>query len=165
MLKLLFVMMYEAALRVSEVAQTPKAKHTIHLKHLSLKKNHFLLRFPSFKHKSKPDTTLKLMANSSPTCPMRLLKRYLQMRGSKEGPLFLWKNGMPLTRKYIFKMISAALKFAGRNSSHYNTHSFRIGKASDMANEGASPIKIALVGRWHSSAYKNYTKPKFIAVN
>ena len=56
------------------------------------------------------------------------------------------------------------LEKANFNPAHFNTHSFRIGKASDMAKAGASKTQIALAGRWRSNAYLKYIKPKYIDV-
>ena len=44
----------------------------------------------------------------------------------------------------------------------FNTHSFRMGKATDMHNRGYSDAQIAKAGRWASNAFMRYIKPNVI---
>jgi hypothetical protein len=46
----------------------------------------------------------------------------------------------------------------------YNTHSFRFGRATDMATQGYTDIQIRMAGRWSSAAYKKYIKPHIIVI-
>ena len=41
---------------------------------------------------------------------------------------------------------------------NYNTHSFRVGKASDMAVAGVPEAVIRKAGRWSSDAFKRYIR-------
>jgi len=54
------------------------------------------------------------------------------------------------------------LHMAGYSPKSFNTHSFRIGRATDMALEGCSDQQIKLAGRWKSYAFKDYIKPYLI---
>ena len=62
-------------------------------------------------------------------------------------------------------MLKQQLSELHYNPDHYNSHSFRIGKATTMAEEGYSDIQIANLGRWKSNAYKSYIKPQIIYSN
>ena len=59
----------------------------------------------------------------------------------------------------VTTVLKSQLTHLNYDATLYNTHSFRIGRASDMATEGYSENQIAMVGRWNSDAYKRYIKP------
>ena len=60
-------------------------------------------------------------------CPVSALLAYVAARGSQEGPLFLWPNGAPLTRRQLVDGLRAALDKAGVESERFGGHSLRIG--------------------------------------
>ena len=162
MLQALFSFMYEAALRSSEVVKCKNTDHTLQICHVKVYHSFCLVSFPSYKHNKKPDTKLKITQTHGKFCTFELMKLYLKRRGNVKGPLFIKENGASLSRSYVANRLSSVLTSIGHHAKRYNTHSFRKGKASDMACEGHSNVQIALLGRWNSSAYKVYTKPKYV---
>ena len=78
------------------------------------------------------------------------------MRPNKNGPFFISENGLSITRPQLVKVLKSQLTHLNYDATLYNTHSFWIGRASDMATEGYSENQIAMVGRWNSDAYKRY---------
>ena len=91
-----------------------------------------------------------------------MLKTWLAVKKSKSGLLFDDASVPTLSRGYIASKLKDVLVHLGLNYTSYSTHSFRIGKTSDMATHGASSEQIRLFGRWKSQAYTTYTKPKFV---
>ena len=91
-----------------------------------------------------------------PLCPVEAMLGYLQLRGPKEGPLFLTNSGQPLTRSYFLTRVRKALAQAGIDDSRFAGHSFRIGAATTALRAGVSDAKIKMMGRWESSAYQLY---------
>ena len=85
-------------------------------------------------------------------CPVRALANYLTFRGLQTGPLFIFRNGMFLTRARVLDMLTCALP----DVPFVNTHSFRRGGASALASAGTSEELIQILGRWKSKAYRDY---------
>ena len=73
-------------------------------------------------------------------------------------PLFLLKNGTPLSRQGLVEKIKTALAQAGVDSSHYSGNSFRIGAATTAAACSVSDATIQLLGRWKSDCYTRYIR-------
>ena len=164
----LFNTMYHAALRVSEVTQSHSHSHNLHLKHITITETPTLactIKFSSFKHSNKGSTSIKIEASPGKYCPVRALQKYLTQRGTHSGALFIHENRDPLSRLTISDTLNSILTLLHKDPLKYNTHSFRIGKTSDLAQSGASNAQIALVGRWKSAAYTAYIKPKTINSN
>jgi site-specific recombinase XerD len=88
----------------------------------------------------------------------RLLKHYLHVRPSFEGPLFCHYGGKLLTRYQFAAVLNKALNFIRIDSSRIKTHSFRIGAATMHFANGVSQEDIQKMGRWKSDAYKRYIR-------
>ena len=91
--------------------------------------------------------------NDSLLCPVEALLRYLHLRGSNPGPLFVFENGSPLTRVKLSSVISNLLKVCNIEGD-YTGHSFRIGAATTAAMVGIPDNMIKTLGRWSSEAYR-----------
>ena len=92
-------------------------------------------------------------------CPVEsLLLDNLVVRGSKDGPLFIFKDGRPLTRQCLVTVLREVLQVAGMDQSKYSGHSFRIVAATTAAARGMEDSIIKTLGRWNSVAYLQYVK-------
>ena len=91
-------------------------------------------------------------------CPVTSLMNYLFMGHTREGPLFRFKDGRPLTRQCLVVAVREALQKAGVDQSRYCGHSFRIGAATTAAAKGMEDSIIKTLGRWNSLAYLQYVK-------
>lgn len=96
--------------------------------------------------------------NESALCPVKALTTYLKMRPNLSGPLFCHADGKAVTRSQFSSVLSKCIFEASLNTSCYKTHSFRIGRATDLAALGLSETAIKAMGRWSSSAYKLYIR-------
>ncbi len=73
------------------------------------------------------------------SCPVRALQRWIQTRGSGDGPLFtnLWGNGVGqssrLTTHTVTTILKQSLAKAGTDPSRYSAHSLRSGFATAAA--------------------------------
>ena len=76
----------------------------------------------------------------------------------KDQPLFLYKNGVVLSRHILRENTELYLSLIGVDSKQYSGHSYRIGGATTMAAAGMSDWEIKLSGRWSSSAYQRYIR-------
>ena len=63
-------------------------------------------------------------------CPVQAIFHYIGVCSSNQGPLFIFGNGVPLTRAQLVLNVQAALRTAGVDSAGYTGHSFCIGAAT-----------------------------------
>ena len=63
-------------------------------------------------------------------CPVDAIVKYLIVQGKRNGPLFLWPDGMKLTRPLFASALANILRKLNISPQLYNTHSFRIGAAT-----------------------------------
>ena len=143
-----------------------QSSHNLQLSQLrtdsKLRRDNVTLHFTSYKHSSSQITPLVVHATHRSPCPIRAYKRYLQLRGHAPGPAFIHPDGMPVTRQQLSGRLRHFLALADLKADLYDTHSFRIGKATDIAREGYTDAQIALIGRWKSDAFRRYIKPSLI---
>ena len=91
-------------------------------------------------------------------CPVRAMLAYLSIRGTKEGPLFHFKDGRALMKERFIPIIRGALTAAGTDATKYSGHSFRIGTATTAAECRIEESIIKAMGRWKSNAYQSYIR-------
>ena len=63
-------------------------------------------------------------------CPVAAVLAYLSIPPSTPGPLFIFCDGMPLSRTQLISHLRDALSQVGANFTNFSGHSFRIGAAS-----------------------------------
>lgn len=91
-------------------------------------------------------------------CLHSAMNRYLAMRGSKTGPLFIWDNGDPVTSNQFASFLKLNLIKAGFSTDGLRTHSFRIGACSYASSLGLPDDVVMKLGRWKSSAFQKYIR-------
>ena len=94
---------------------------------------------------------------SPPLCAVQAVVSFLERRGNRPGPLFLFENGLPLSRSLLTDRLRAILLSAGL-PGNFSSHSFRIGAATSAARAGIPDHLIQVLGRWESDAYKQYIR-------
>ncbi|XP_041421831.1 uncharacterized protein LOC121394539 [Xenopus laevis] len=162
---LLFSVSFFGALRVSEsVSQSKRSpggigSEDIHLVEGKLK---IILK------KSKTDkvgrgTTIWLGNSTEQSiCPVLAFRHYQQVRPCLPGPFFIHSDGSFLTRFQFVKILKGAVSKLGIPPDHYNTHSFRIGAATQASLMGLGEEFIKRLGRWNSSRYQLYVRPTLV---
>lgn len=157
----LFLLSYHCCLRASEAVHCKTSSHTLRLSDISFQipPQPLLAKitFPSCKY-NYDKIELVLHHTKDLSCPVTALLKYLVVRGDHEGPLFIKMNLKPINRSHYSKVIKDSIKYLGIDPTRYNTHSFRIGRATDLAILGASSRTIKLAGRWQSNAYEKYIR-------
>ena len=102
---------------------------------------------------------LKIPAEStSHICPVIAMQKYFQVRPSFEGPLFIHSNGSPLSRGQFSAVLSKCIYNCRAYNGLFRSHSFRIGRATQLALMGVSGDVIMKLGRWNSDAYLGYIR-------
>ena len=94
---------------------------------------------------------IRIGATGGLLCPVQAITNFIQLRGSGPGPLYQFRDGSYLTRRYLSQMLQTEFP-----NANLNTHSFRIGGASAAAAAGIQDSAIQLLGRWSSDAYRRY---------
>ena len=161
--KSLFTLMYYACLRASEVIQTDTPQHIINVSQIQLLADHrsYRLHLNSFKHSNPGGFTIYVTSTTGQDCPVTSLTKYLKQRGSQPGPLYTI-IGSPLTRHQFTRKLNHCLTYLNLPHRVYNTHSFRIGRTTDMAASNVPHTTIQHIGRWKSNAYLRYVRPAII---
>ena len=161
----LFLLSYHACLRASEATVTDTATHTLQLHNIKFFPNSTtpqscFIHFHSFKHSDTKTADIVIQAaQAGSPCPVAALINYIQHRGSCPGPIFLDHNRKPLHRNSFSNYVKKCATLAGLNPTYYNTHSFRIGRATQMAMDNIPTETIRRTGRWKSDAYLKYIRP------
>ena len=83
---------------------------------------------------------------------------YLELRGCRPGPLFLFQSWKPLTRPRFVAVVREALGKSGLDERKYCSHSFHIRAATTAASRGMEDCIIKTLGRWESVAYLQYVR-------
>jgi len=165
----LFSIMYAALLRVGEVSDTKKSKHNLRFHHIGVRgtapSTYLLISMKSFKFSKGTSKRMSLQQNilDPSICPVRLISKFITRRAKSEF-FFSQSNGKPITPKMVRSMLRLILDKANIRRVDFNTHSFRIGRATDMFKEGYTDLQISAAGRWTSQAFMTYIKPQIIAL-
>ena len=100
-----------------------------------------------------------LCATDATLCPIKAILPYLTIRPDHpNSPLFIFKDGSTLTHQCFSNILNTLLSRLGFDSTHYNTHSFRIGAATTAKQANMPDTSIQMLGRWKSNAYQIYIK-------
>ncbi len=168
--KALFSSMFFMCARVGELAVSQgNSQHVLKLSDLQwidsgLSSEHLLVNFKSFKHnRSLKVHSIPVYRTNRSICTVSLLRQFLDFRGSKPGPIFVSQSGSPLSAAQVTRVLNNTLRYLGLDSEIFGTHSFRIGRCSDLASQGASYAKIRFLGRFHSDAFIKYIRPQVFA--
>ena len=162
LIKACFLLAYHAALRAGEFCCSGSTKHTIKIENVTLIRDSaetkISFKKDSFKHSKEPALFILPPSGDVVNCPVEALLRYLKVRPSTGGPLFVTREGKPLLRAKIAKILKACIVNCGLEPEFYNTHSFRAGRASDLALSGVPKEVIKYTGRWSSNAFTKYVR-------
>lgn len=167
LLKAMFLTAFHAFLRVGEFTVRSKRGapgHTLQAADCSV---HFTsgrpssvsLRLTSYKHSQSTPTTITIPATHTSNCPVDTIHAYLQLARPQGGALFQFRDRQPVTRQYFQTQLHKALGVIGINITQFNTHSFRIGAATEAVSRlGLPDHEIQRLGRWSSNAFKSYIR-------
>lgn len=158
------VLGYFGFLRVSEICgkEGPRGNQGLMLQNVSVAHSTLLVKL----EESKTDTrrqgvNISFSATPGPNCPLKLLADYLAVRPftGGVGPLFIRQDGSPMTASWFRAGLKRECEAAGFVGA-VNSHSLRIGAATDAANKGVPSHRIKLLGRWKSDSFMRYLRPR-----
>ena len=93
--------------------------------------------------------------------PYEITRDYLTLRGNYcdiEEQFFIFSDGSPVRQCNFRATLKSCLKNLNLNPHCYDSHSFRIGRATDMAKYGYTLDRIKQLGRWRSNAVYSYLR-------
>jgi integrase len=96
------------------------------------------------------------------TCPVLIMKDYLQLRGNHSGPLFLSVNGCRMSVSSISCVVKK-MASSSNVSGDFSGRSLRVGGASAALAAGWSQEQIQSVGGWKSDVVARYYRTKPLA--
>lgn len=160
--KAALLLAYHGAFRAGELTHSGSIKHTLRIENVILFHERELtkvrLTLPTYKH-AKDKAVLLLAPSPEPHhCPVQALLAYLRHRPPIPGVLFLTKTGAPLSRNSLALTLKRGISLLGLNPNLYNTHSLRVGRATDLALSGEPDAVIRETGRWASNAFRKYIR-------
>ncbi len=164
-----FLLMYYACLQVGEVAVSHHHDNILRLENLQIVQANSeitacILHFHAYKHSRGNHAKLRINAGQQAKyCPVNRTMQYPKLRGLQPGPIFVTKCGQPINRSQVASTLKACSSIAHLQPDSINTHSFRAGRTSDLA-QSLTPSVIQHVGRWKSDAYQRYIRPDTITL-
>ena len=164
LMRAFFLLAYHGAFRVGELCESGTLAHTIRVEDVFSGRGEdgasFELRLSSFKFSKEGTSVLLSPVVGGMHCPVRALSDFLRVRPNRPGPLFIKKSGAPLRRPMVASILKQCVSQIGLDAEKFNTHSLRVGRATDLAASGASETLIRETGRWSSNAYLKYIRFK-----
>ena len=166
--KTIFIVAYYGLFRICELSETDSG-HTVQLKnvHICTNKKRILVILHTSKTHGKGDkpqeVNIQIDHNREREGNFNaydLLKEYLANRNKTQTdyPLFIFGDNTPVQDKNVRNMLKTILTKLGLRNKLYNTHSFRIGRATDLLKFGYSIEEIKRAGRWRSNAVFRYLR-------
>lgn len=159
---------YWGCFRIGELASSTHDRHTITRNQILVKYDRLTgsptsvqVAFKSYKHSKGNTPTINIHKHSDRLlCPVRALLNYLDKRPNfANRPLFISLLGPTITRSHFVQILKQALIPTPFRHARINSHSFRVGRTTDLAMSGASDEYIRQVGRWKSNAFRKYVRP------
>ncbi|VDI01631.1 Hypothetical predicted protein [Mytilus galloprovincialis] len=157
----LFSLAYFGFFRIGElvVNKSLAHSHTLSLDDFSFSDNNVSINLKFSKTDQLGKGSLIIIPSiNSHVCPVHLLKKYFIARPKTIGPAFIHFGGNYVTRYQFNAVLKKALNVANITSDNFQSHSFRIGAASQSSKMGFSDDEIQDFGRWESKAYKRYIR-------
>ena len=170
MYQALFSTTYEGLFRIGEIMQS---EHVIKARDVHVARNKKKMMFVLHSSKThtkgdksqivkiqsiKPNST-ELNSRQVQWCPFGLLRKFLEVRQGfviTDEQFFIFRDGTPVTPAHMRCMLQKLLISAGMDTSVYQVHGLRTGKASDLLQKGVSVETIKKLGRWRSNAVFTY---------
>lgn len=161
LMKCVYVLMYTGMLRISEVFQLKNSCHQILFNNVCRSWSGYNVKLTSWKHSNGRNHVVQIkngfLANT-PISPAMILRDFLSIRPRVVGNLFVSALGTPFPVCRFLQIFKSSLNKLGMKAKHYKSHSFRIGGATGMHNQGYSVPQIMSAGRWSSTAWTRYIR-------
>ena len=159
----MFLFAFYGFLRLGEFTFSSDTDHCLSIRDIEFVGEigeNVVINFKSFKHSvpSKIASIVINQQNNKTFCPIFWIKRYIEIRGSADGPLFCNPNLTHISRKQFGDKLKTIVSALGLNCKFYTTHCFRYGASTMAMSLGLSDAQIRSLGRWKSDAFLRYIR-------
>ena len=170
----MFLVAYYGLFRVGELTES---QHAIKLRnvHVAQNRKRILFILPTSKthgledrpQKIRLDTRQKRKRKERQTqfCPVNMTEKYLQIRGQNSNKtindndqFFVFSDGSNVKAHHMRSILRKTLTKLNLDATLYDTHSFRIGRASDLLKYNYKVTEIKQKGRWRSNIVYRYLR-------
>ena len=164
MFRAAFLLAYFGLFRVSEIVASSNlaVNRSISWRDVSMghENKHLviILRISKTSQCGAPITLKIPRETNAELCPVQAVQDYLAIRPNFQGPFFCHANGAPTTRGQFSAVLAKSIGRILPGCKTIKSHSFRIGRATQLFGMGLSGDKIKMLGRWRSDAYKSYIR-------
>ena len=163
-----FLVAYYGLMRIGEYTKSPHALRAVNVHEAQNKRQYTIFLYSSKTHSlgSHPQKIIikpELLGRHGKRffCPVEELSNYLQLRpgyASTEEQFFIFQDRTPLLAEHINSLLAEILTKLKLDPQLYKSHSFRIGRATDLSKQGVGIEKIKSLGRWKSNAVYKYLR-------
>ena len=177
-----FLLQYYGLLRIGEIAESEHSIKAINLHETKNRDRLLIVLYSSKTHNIyAPPQKIKILGNKTVEitdstlvgkytmrknelgkfCPVEWTTRYIQLRGPIKDDnenLFTFRDRTPIKSHIFRSLLREILNGFNLDSQLYDTHSFRIGRATDLFKAGVNIDDIKHLGRWKSNAVYKYLK-------
>ena len=157
----LFLFIYHGFFRVGEVLphSLSSAHRVIQYGDLTLQGDKLCVSLKYHKTQTSGHATnIFISPTKDAYCPCDSLRRYLKLRGTVDGPLFIDCMAKVISFAKFRSVLTMCLNFCQLPADLYTPHSFRIGACTQAIMSGVSADKVQAMGRWRSRAYQRYIR-------
>ena len=179
----IFLVLYYGLLRVGEVADSIHSIKAINVHEERIHKRLLLLLYTSKTHgRGSPPQKINILGNKTieitdaiegrsrytikskdlgKFCPVEWTRRYIHLRGAISDDsenFYILSDKTPIPPCLLRNLLRETINSLGLEGELYDTHSFRIGRATDLFKAGVDIEDIKQLGRWKSDAVYRYLK-------
>ena len=178
-----YLLQYYGLLRVGEVAESPHSIKAVNVHEARIHNRLLLILYTSKTHglHSAPQK-IRIVGNKAievqnsnnytsryqmkkhqlaKFCPVEWTRKFIELRAhisNTNENFFILSDGSNLKPEMLRNMLRDIIQTFDLESHLYDTHSFRIGRATDLYKSGSSIETIKEIGRWKSNAVYKYLK-------
>ena len=164
----MFLVAYFGLLRIGELCQGEHVIKAVNV-HVAENKQSVLFILYSSKTHGPGDRPQKLkIRKTSGTypdddlfCPVDQVNKYVKLRPeylTDDEQFFVFSDNTPVTPNHVRTLLRELLSDLKLDPGAYETHSFRIGRATDMLKSKVPLEEIKREGRWRSNAVYKYLR-------
>ena len=169
--KAIFVLAYYGMLRISELTSSPHAARAKNV-HVGSNKNKIMIvlysskthgknKYPQLVKIDALDDYITNLGRQGAFCPFEIVRNYSNTRGgyyTDDEQFFIFSDHSPVKPTHVRNLMKTIFNRLNLKGSLYGTHSFRIGRASDLLKQKEPIDNIKQLGRWKSNAVYRYLR-------
>ena len=178
-----YLLQYYGLLRVGEIADSQHSIKAVNIHEAKTESRLLIILYTSKTHgRDSPPQKVKILGNKTieiyqtrntikrftmkkqdlgKFCPVQWTKRYIQLRPpamNTQQNFFILPDNTALKAQFLRNTLRDILCSFDLDGDLYDTHSFRIGRATDLYKSGVDIEDIKQIGRWKSNAVYRYLK-------